>query len=213
MIVNQYTSISDSFSELFLSLYVELSLDYKLALTIGAFMPFPLFKYAFNYSLIILLTGLLTLPVNTISAATQKPAYTGTDWVLNNLQGKPVRLSDFQGRPVILVFWATWCPYCKLLLPGIAELNNKYESRGLKVLAVNIMEDWKPAVYWRNHEYKFDTVIDGDNVAAMYGVRGTPGIVFIDPAGKILGVKSFSDPKHPSLEQFASTYTQKGKLQ
>lgn len=133
--------------------------------------------------------------------------YPGADWTLTNLQGEQVTLSAFQGRPVLLVFWATWCPYCKKLLPGIAELNEQYEAKGLKVIAVNIKEDWKPEVYWRNHEYQFDAVLAGDDVANIYGISGTPGLVFIDPQGKVLGVKSFSDPKHPLLDAFAKHYT------
>ena len=129
--------------------------------------------------------------------------YHGSDWTLKNLTGETITLSDYQGRPTLLIFWATWCPYCKKLLPGIAELNDKYESQGLKVLAVNIKEDWKPEVYWRNFGYKFDTVLDGDEVAEIYGIRGTPGIVFLAPSGKVLGVQSFSDPHHPLLERFA----------
>ena len=86
--------------------------------------------------------------------------YQGTDWTLNNLDGKSITLSDYKGRPTLLVFWATWCPYCKKLLPGIAELNEKYEKLGLKVLAVNIREDWKPEVYWKNtnNEVDYDDV-------------------------------------------------------
>ncbi len=133
----------------------------------------------------------------------QTSEYQGTDWTLNNLAGEAISLSDYQGRPILLVFWATWCPYCKKLLPGIAELNEQYESQGLKVLAVNIKEDWKPEVYWRNFGYKFDTVLEGDEVAEMYGINGTPSIVFIAPSGKVLGVQSFSDPHHPLLERFA----------
>jgi len=129
--------------------------------------------------------------------------YQGTDWTLNNLNGQPVTLSEFKGRPTLLVFWATWCPYCKKLLPGIAELNDKYESLGLKVLAVNIKEDWKPEVYWENHGYQFDALLEGDEIAKIYGVTGTPTLVFIAPSGKVLGVKSFSDPHHPLLEKFA----------
>ncbi len=129
--------------------------------------------------------------------------YLGEDWTLTNLAGEAVTLSDFQGRPTLLVFWATWCPYCKKLLPGIARLNDKYEAQGLKVLAVNIKEDWKPEVYWRNHEYQFDTVLDGDEIAKKYGISGTPGLVFIAPSGQILGVQQFSDPEHPLLERFA----------
>ena len=133
----------------------------------------------------------------------QSLVYQGTDWTLNNLAGEVITLSDYQGRPTLLIFWATWCPYCKKLLPGIAELNEQYESQGLKVLAVNIKEDWKPEVYWRNFGYKFDTVLEGDKVAEIYGIKGTPGIVFIAPSGKVLGVQSFSDPHHPLLERFA----------
>jgi cytochrome c biogenesis protein CcmG, thiol:disulfide interchange protein DsbE len=133
--------------------------------------------------------------------------YQGKDWELYNLNKVKVRLSDYQGQPVLLVFWATWCPYCKKLLPGIAQLNDKYESKGLKVIAVNIKEDWKPDVYWRNHGYKFDTVLEGDKVAKIYGVKGTPSTVFIKPSGKVLGVQSFSDPQHPLLEKFALEYT------
>ncbi len=134
---------------------------------------------------------------------TNANGYQGTDWTLNNLAGEAVQLSSFQGRPTLLVFWATWCPYCKKLLPGIARLNSKYEPLGLKVLAVNIKEDWKPEVYWRNHEYQFDTVLAGDEVANIYGISGTPGVVFIAPSGQVLGVQQFSDPEHPLLERFA----------
>lgn len=132
--------------------------------------------------------------------------YQGVDWSLRNQKGETVQLSQYQGRPVMLVFWATWCPYCKKLLPGIETLNQKYESKGLKIIAVNIKEDWKPKLYWKNHEYSFDTVLNGDEVAKDYGVSGTPSVVFIEPSGKVLGVKSFSDPNHPLLEKFAQQF-------
>jgi cytochrome c biogenesis protein CcmG, thiol:disulfide interchange protein DsbE len=122
---------------------------------------------------------------------------------LLNLAGDAVTLSEFKGRPTLLVFWASWCPYCKKLLPGIAALNNKYAEQGLIVLAVNIKEDWKPEVYWRNHDYKFDTVLEGDEIAKIYGISVTPGLVFIAPSGQVLGVQQFSDPEHPMLERFA----------
>lgn len=148
-----------------------------------------------------------TIASNTGQQTINDNQYQGTDWQLTNLKGDKVKLSDYQGQPVLLVFWATWCPYCKKLLPGIEELNDKYERKGLKIIAVNIREDWKPEVYWRNHGYTFDAVLNGDEVANIYGIKGTPGIVFIDPKGKVLGVQSFSDPHHPLLEKFAAGYT------
>ena len=133
--------------------------------------------------------------------------YQGKDWALSNLEGEVIRLSDYKSQPVLLVFWATWCPYCKKLLPGIQRLHEKYQDKGLKIIAVNIKEDWKPHVYWRNHEYTFDTVLEGDDVAKIYGISGTPGLVFIDPDGKVLSTQSFSDPENPVLEKFAEAYT------
>ncbi|MET1254078.1 TlpA disulfide reductase family protein [Aliikangiella maris] len=133
--------------------------------------------------------------------------YPGFDWQLTSLKNEVVRLSDFQGQPVLLVFWATWCPYCKQLLPGIEKLHEQYAHQGLKIIGVNINEDWKPHVYWENHGYQFDSVLEGDEIARHYGVAGTPTVVFIAPSGKVMGVKAFHDPKNPLLEKFANAFT------
>jgi thiol-disulfide isomerase/thioredoxin len=91
-------------------------------------------------------------------------------------------------------------------LPRLEKLNKQYAQKGLKVIAVNILEDWLPKVYWRNHEYTFDAVLAGDEVAKIYGITGTPTVVFIAPDGKVLKVAQFSDPNHPSLEKFTQFY-------
>ena len=164
-----------------------------------------------NISIFLRFTRLVSLSILLLfgfatQAGEKAKPYLGEDWTLNNLKGEKIQLSKFQGQPVILVFWATWCPYCKKLLPGMQKLHEKYADKGLKIIAVNIKEDWKPHVYWRNHEYTFDAALEGDEVAKIYGVRGTPSIVFIEPSGKVLPVKQFSDPNHPILEKFASHY-------
>ncbi|MGJ8693154.1 MAG: peroxiredoxin family protein [Thalassotalea sp.] len=148
----------------------------------------------------------ITLSYFSMTATLSAEQYNGQDWTLKNANDDPVTLSDYQGKPVLLVFWATWCPYCKKLLPGIEALHQKYANNGLKVIAVNIKEDWLPKVYWRNHEYTFDTVLAGDDVADIYGIKGTPALVFIAPDGKVLNINYFSDPKHPTLEKFAQYY-------
>lgn len=151
------------------------------------------------------ITPQMTHPINS-QKTIRHNSYQGTDWLLKNTEDIEIRLSDYQGKPVILVFWATWCPYCKKLLPGIAKLHEKYQAKGLTVFAVNIKEDWQPKTYWRNHDYKFDALLNGDEVAELYNVRGTPAVVFIAPDGKVLKTAYFSDPNHASLEQFAQFY-------
>ncbi len=58
-------------------------------------------------------------------------------FTLVDLQGKKVSLSDYKGHPVVLNFWATYCPPCKLEMPWFQELENQYQSRGMVVLGVD----------------------------------------------------------------------------
>lgn len=65
------------------------------------------------------------------------------DFSLNDLQGIEVRLSDYQGRPVVLNFWATWCPPCVGEMPLLSEYYLEYQDSGLVVLAVDVGEPWE----------------------------------------------------------------------
>ena len=58
-----------------------------------------------------------------------------------DIHGKPVTLSDYKGKVVLLDFWATWCPPCRKEIPGFVELYNTYKSRGLVVIGVSMDED------------------------------------------------------------------------
>ncbi|MEJ7618530.1 MAG: TlpA disulfide reductase family protein, partial [Pyrinomonadaceae bacterium] len=54
------------------------------------------------------------------------------------LDGKPVRLSDYAGKVVILDLWATWCPPCRKEIPHLIELGNEYKDRGVEVIGVTM---------------------------------------------------------------------------
>ena len=131
-------------------------------------------------------------------------SYQGQDWTLKNLAGETIQLSEFEDQPVLLVYWATWCPYCKKLLPGIQRLHEKYADQGLKIIAVNIREDGDPAAYWKKHGYTFEVALEGDATRLYYGVNGTPTLVFIGLDGKVLGAGPTSDPDNPVLDRFAT---------
>lgn len=56
------------------------------------------------------------------------------------LDGKPVRLSDFEGKPVVVVFWASWCPHCRNELPQMERLQQAATPERVRVVAVNVEE-------------------------------------------------------------------------
>ena len=61
------------------------------------------------------------------------------DFTLNDLSGKPFTLSGLRNKkPVLLIFWATWCPACLQAIPYFSELHTRYNPKGLEIIAVNI---------------------------------------------------------------------------
>lgn len=120
---------------------------------------------------------------------------------LQDSQGNQVQLSDYKGKPVILHFWATWCPYCKKVQPGLDKLYQAHKKEGLVLLGVSFREDEgaKPQEVLDARGMSFKTLINGEKVAARYGVRGTPTTMFIDRKGQAQGVTQTSNPKDPGL--------------
>lgn len=128
------------------------------------------------------------------------------EWVLKTQDGMEVNSMNYQGKPLILHFWATWCPYCKKLQPGLDRLQKEYGEQGLQVLAVSIREDEgaTPQDVLKERGLSLKTVVEGDALAAdMFKIAGTPTTYFIGPDGKILGSTMQSDPNDPQWDTVA----------
>lgn len=108
---------------------------------------------------------------------------------LDDTDGKPVDLSKVIGtRPVLLEFWATWCPNCKALEPTLVAAHKKYgTSVAVYVVAVPINQNLaRVQRYVREYKYAFPTLWDKDGLlAADYDVPATSYVVLIDRTGKI----------------------------
>lgn len=141
------------------------------------------------------------LAVATQTFATELP--TAPAWQLKTQSGENISLSDYQGKPVILHFWATWCPYCKKLQPKLVELEKKYQDSGIKIVAISFNEDddTMPQDEIKARGYDFITAVNGEPVVKLYGVRGTPTTFFINRQGKVVYKSTSSDTKNPKLEQ------------
>jgi len=103
------------------------------------------------------------------------------DWTLKSANGDTVTLSKVADeQPVIVLFWATWCPYCKALMPHIQSIRLEYGDE-IRVLAIHFRDDkGDPIAFIENAGYDFTLLPDGGEVAKLNEVWGTPGLMIID---------------------------------
>ena len=102
------------------------------------------------------------------------------DWTLSTPDGQAINLAEeAEKQTVVLLFWATWCPYCKALMPHLQSIRLEHGDN-VRILAVNISEDADPVAFITNAGYDFVLLPEGDAVAEQYGVKGTPGVFVID---------------------------------
>lgn len=107
------------------------------------------------------------------------------DFTLNDIEGKSVSLSSFKGvSPVLIVFWATWCPYCREEMPNLVRLKESHGDK-LEIMAVAIQESLETVgAYARKNKINFTMLVDEEgNVSADYGVLGVPTLVLVDKEG------------------------------
>lgn len=108
-------------------------------------------------------------------------------WEGVGADGKAIRFDpDHLQRPAILLFWATWCPYCKALMPHLQKVYDEAGKAHLDVYAIDIKDDGDPAAELRERGQTFTLVRDGDLIADQYGVKGTPSLLLIDAKGNVV---------------------------
>jgi len=110
------------------------------------------------------------------------------DFTLKDLEGNDVSLSDYEGKIVLLNFWATWCGFCDLEMPDLERLYTVNED--VVVLGVNVGEDLDLVKeYVDEKKISFPIVLDETtDIASDYLVSGLPTTYFIDENGMIYGV-------------------------
>lgn len=108
---------------------------------------------------------------------------------LPTLTGERIVLSQLVGKPVLVNFWATWCPPCRAEFPTFVRKYKQYQDQGLVIIGVNTQDansDEGVRTFMRNTLVNFPIVRDRDErVTRAYNVRGLPTTVFIDRQGII----------------------------
>jgi thiol-disulfide isomerase/thioredoxin len=139
---------------------------------------------------------LLSKNLTSISPVVQAPSLK-----LNSLEDNMVNIKDFKGKVVIVNFWATWCPPCRAELPSLSRMYEKYKSKNIVVLAVNIGEDAGTAFSYLNNlepSPSFPVLLDTDTkTMRRWGVVGIPTTFIINKKGQIvykaIGGRDFDD--------------------
>ncbi len=125
------------------------------------------------------------------AATLLKPGTPVPDFTLSDIDGKPVSIKDFQGKKVVLVFWASWCPDCREEIPLLEQMQAKADPAKLAFVSVSFdrkEETWKKFVK-DNHMsgvQLFDAAGKKDStVGTDYGVKWIPALYLIDEKGKV----------------------------
>lgn len=113
------------------------------------------------------------------------------DFTQNDVSGKPVKLSSFKGKYVLLDFWASWCKPCRMENPNVVKAYKKFRDKNFTILSVSLDQSkdaWVKAINADHLEWNHVSDLQQWNnaVAQLYHIQSIPGNFLIDPNGKII---------------------------
>lgn len=114
------------------------------------------------------------------------------DFEMTDQNGKSRKLSDIEGKTVLLEFWSSWCGPCRKENPSLVKTYEKFQPKGFEIFAVSLDEDkdsWIEAI--KKDSLKWTHVSDlkgqGNEASLIYGIHGIPDNFLISENGEIIG--------------------------
>jgi len=111
------------------------------------------------------------------------------DFAVHTLAGDNLSRASLAGRPLLLVFWNTWCTTCAKELPKVSRIQEKFAPRRLTVLAINTGlndSENKARAYWQKHGYTFPVAYDHSfQLGESFKVMGVPTVILVDAQGVV----------------------------
>jgi peroxiredoxin len=136
------------------------------------------------------------VPPATAAKAVLEVGTPAPDFTLTTLNGKSVTLSDYRGKPVMLNFWATWCPYCRRQIPYLLEASEEMKKEGLEFFTVSREKEATIREFMQKEGYAFMVALASDStVWGSYHIGSIPHTFFIDSDGIIrsMHIGAFKD--------------------
>lgn len=155
-------------------------------------------------ALVVAAFAIAPLPSVAVEAGDTAPVWTAED-----TSGRQVEFPGvLEGKPAVMVFWATWCPYCKAFMPYLEPILDDYSDQGVQVIAVNTREgesDGDPMAYIEDLGFPLVGILEGDEIAADYAVHFIPGLMVVDGTGTVSWRRESTDlPPGDVLAEFWS---------
>jgi thiol-disulfide isomerase/thioredoxin len=116
------------------------------------------------------------------------------DFNVKDLDGKPLSVSNYKGKVVLLDFWATWCPPCRAELPNVIKTYDRYHKDGFEIIGISLDRDRdreKLVSFLKDKKMTWPQFFDGkywqNELAVKYGVQSIPTTYLLDGQGVIIG--------------------------
>lgn len=131
------------------------------------------------------------------------------DFELRSVDGKAIKLSSLRGKKVIVNFWATWCPPCRLEMPEMEKFYTKTKNEGIEILAVNLTKAEKSRAdvpsFMEAYGITFPVLLDENGEAArLYDVSSIPASFIIDTQG-VIREKIVGPMTYDSMQEMLGT--------
>ncbi len=138
----------------------------------------------------LVLIGLFVFSIGQAGAQTVNTPRVGaplSNFILTDLQGQKVQLSDYQGQVVLVNAWATWCPPCKAEMPDINAYYQAHQKDGFMVLAVNAGDpQTSAAAFAQSNHLAFPVLLDSDlHLLDGLGIHDFPTSIVIGRDGRV----------------------------
>jgi cytochrome c biogenesis protein CcmG/thiol:disulfide interchange protein DsbE len=161
----------------------------------------------------------VTAPVKSFAPPPDMPVspYPGNaapDFTLGRLNGDPITLSNFRGRPTLVNFWASWCPPCRRELPALQAAYDRYGDK-IGFMAVDVKEDQATVEsFVKELNLTFPVALDPDGQVSdlSYQVRGIPTTIFVDANG-VVAARHVGPLDEATIDNYLAPLLEKAKIE